>query len=82
MNYNLLKSKIYARGMKVEEFIEKMNENVHGNFSKTVYHKRMTGAVSFRREEIIACKKVLDLTQDDLMEIFLTSKCPKRYKRR
>lgn len=70
MNYNLLKSKIYARGMKVEEFIEKMNENVHGNFSKTVYHKRMTGAVSFRREEIIACKKVLDLTQDDLMEIF------------
>ena len=56
--------------MKVEEFIEKMNENVHGNFSKTVYHKRMTGAVSFRREEIIACKKVLDLTQDDLMEIF------------
>lgn len=70
MNYNLLKSKIYARGMKVEEFIEKMNENVHGNFSKTVYHKRMTGAVSFRREEIIACKKVLDLTQEDLMEIF------------
>nr|DAO45475.1 MAG TPA: Protein of unknown function (DUF739) [Caudoviricetes sp.] len=70
MNYNLLKSKIYARGMKVEEFIEKMNENVHGNFSKTVYHKRMTGSVSFRREEIIACKKVLDLTQDDLMEIF------------
>ena len=70
MNYNLLKSKIYARGMKVEEFIEKMNENVHGNFSKTVYHKRMTGAVSFRREEIIACKKGLDLTQDDLMEIF------------
>ena len=70
MNYNLLKSKIYARGMKVEEFIEKMNENVHGNFSKTVYHKLMTGAVSFRREEIIACKKVLDLTQDDLMEIF------------
>ena len=56
--------------MKVEEFIEKMNENVHGNFSKTVYHKRMTGSVSFRREEIIACKKVLDLTQDDLMEIF------------
>lgn len=70
MNYNLLKSKIYARGMKVEEFIEKMNENVHGNFSKTVYHKRMIGAVSFRREEIIACKKVLDLTQEDLMEIF------------
>lgn len=70
MNYNLLKSKIYARGMKVEEFIEKMNENVHGNFSKTVYRKRMTGAVSFRREEIIACKKVLGLTQDDLMEIF------------
>ena len=70
MNYNLLKSKIYARGMKVEEFIEKMNENVHGNFSQTVYHKRMTGAVSFRREEIIACKKVLDLTQEDLMEIF------------
>lgn len=70
MNYNLLKSKIYARGMKVEEFIEKMNENVHWNFSKTVYHKRMTGAVSFRREEIIACKKVLDLTQEDLMEIF------------
>ena len=70
MNYNLLKYKIYSRGMKVEYFIEKMNENVHGNFSKTVYHKRMTGAVSFRREEIIACKKVLDLTQDDLMEIF------------
>lgn len=70
MNYNLLKSKIYANGMKIEEFIEKMNENVHGNFSKTVYHKRMTGAVSFRREEIIACQKVLGLTQDDLMEIF------------
>ena len=70
MNYNLLKSKIYAKGMKIEEFIEKMNENVHGNFSKTVYHKRMTGAVSFRREEIIACQKVLGLTQDDLMEIF------------
>ena len=70
MNYNLLKSKIYAKGMKIEKFIEKMNENVHGNFSKTVYHKRMTGAVSFRREEIIACQKVLGLTQDDLMEIF------------
>lgn len=70
MNYNLLKSKIYAKGMKIEEFIEKMNENVHGNFSKTVYHKRMTGVVSFRREEIIACQKVLGLTQDDLMEIF------------
>ena len=49
MNYNLLKAKIVERGLKVEDFIDKMDENINGTFTKTVYHSRMNGAVSCRR---------------------------------
>nr|DAM49638.1 MAG TPA: Protein of unknown function (DUF739) [Caudoviricetes sp.] len=70
MNYNLLKAKIVERGLKVEDFIDEMNENINGTFTKTVYHSRMAGKVSFRREEIVACKKILDLSDDEIMDIF------------
>lgn len=70
MNYNLLKAKIIERGLKVEDFIDKMNENINGTFTKTVYRSRMIGKVSFRREEIVACKKILDLSDDEIMDIF------------
>lgn len=70
MNYNLLKAKIIERGLKVEDFIDKMNENINGTFTKTVYRSRMIGKVSFRREEIVACKKILDLSDNEIMDIF------------
>lgn len=70
MNYNLLKAKIVERGLKVEDFIDKMDENINGAFTKTVYHSRMNGTVSFRREEIIACKNILNLSDSEIMDIF------------
>jgi hypothetical protein len=70
MNYNLLKAKIVERGLKVEDFIDKMDENINGAFTKTVYHSRMNGAVSFRREEIVACKNILNLSDSEIMDIF------------
>ena len=70
MNYNLLKAKIVERGLKVEDFIDKMDKYINGAFTKTVYHSRMNGAVSFRREEIVACKNILNLSDSEIMDIF------------
>nr|DAK13547.1 MAG TPA: Protein of unknown function (DUF739) [Caudoviricetes sp.]DAK22482.1 MAG TPA: Protein of unknown function (DUF739) [Caudoviricetes sp.] len=74
MNKDALKSAIVKRGMKVEDFIQRLDLEVDRDFTRDVYYSRLSGRTEFKRDEMVACKKVLGLTDGDVMEIFFTDK--------
>jgi hypothetical protein len=65
INQNLLKSKIALSGLSAKEVAEKIGIP-YQNFSK-----RKAGKIEFNAKEIKAIKEVLNLTNDDVAEIFL-----------
>ena len=74
MNKDALKSAIVTRGMQVEDFIQRLDLEVDRDFTRDVYYSRLSGRTEFKRDEMVACKKVLGLTDGDVMEIFFTDK--------
>ena len=65
VNQNLLKSKIALSGLTFKELAQKIGIP-YQNFSK-----RNAGKIEFNAKEIKALKEVLNLTNDDVAEIFL-----------
>ena len=65
VNQNLLKSKIALSGLTFKELAQKIGIP-YQNFSK-----RKAGKIEFNAKEIKALKEVLNLTNDDVTELFL-----------
>ena len=66
INQNLLKSKIALAGLSFKEVAQKIGIP-YQNFSK-----RKAGKIEFNAKEIKALKEVLNLTNDDVVAIFLS----------
>lgn len=64
INQNLLKSKIALSGLSFKEVAQKICMP-YQNFSK-----RKAGKIEFTAKEIKAIKEALNLTNDDIAEIF------------
>lgn len=64
INQNLLNSKVALSGLTFKEVAQKIGIP-YQNFSK-----RKAGKIEFNAKEIKAIKEVLNLTNDDVVEIF------------
>lgn len=64
MNTNLLKAKIVEHGMNVESFCNK------ADFVRCTFDRKMTGKSDFTREEIARISHELDLSADEMRNIF------------
>lgn len=64
MKENLLRAKIVEKGMTVEQFC------IKANFSRSTFDRKLTGQTEFNREEIEIVAIELELTDDDIRNIF------------
>ncbi|AYZ73385.1 DUF739 domain-containing protein [Fusobacterium necrophorum] len=65
LNRNLLKSKLALKGFTIKELAEKMELN-YPNFSL-----KIRGKVLFSPQEIQKIQEILELTNDEVVEIFI-----------
>lgn len=74
MNASAVKAKIVFRDMSIDEFIDLVNQelskNGFSNMSRSTYYKNLRGEQEFSRSEIQAISKVLDLTDEEILDIF------------
>ena len=71
MKPNLLKAKLVENGMTPTQLTKKMaKEQV--KMSVPSYYQKLRGETEFRRDEISALAKVLDLSGDDVLNIFFS----------
>lgn len=61
-----LKKRIDDSGLKVSKIAEKMG------ISTTAYHNKVNGKVEFKSTEIKTLQEVLNLTGEDVLNIFLS----------
>ena len=66
VNQNLLKSKIALSGLSAKEVAEKIGIPYQS------FNNRKAGKIEFNSSEIKALKEVLNLTNDDVVAIFLS----------
>ena len=64
INQNLLKSKIALSGLTFKELAQKIGMPYQS------FNNRKTGKIEFNSSEIKALKDILNLTNDDVAEIF------------
>lgn len=64
MNVQLLNYKIKASGVSISEFYSSIG------MSATMYYKRRNNPACWRLDEIKLIKNVLNLTNEELMQIF------------
>lgn len=69
MNRNKLESQLKLKGIKVKEFIKKL-EDYGLTISKSTYYKRMKGEFEFDTKEIKAIVHVLGLSAEEMNDIF------------
>lgn len=65
-NVNKLKAKIAERGLTMKELAENIN------MSSATFSQKTSGKIKFSQEDIRKIDKELDLTSDELREIFLS----------
>ncbi|MEY8370159.1 hypothetical protein AAK938_01470 [Aerococcaceae bacterium 50-4] len=74
MNSNAVKAKIVFNGMSIDEFINQVNQELekkgYGSMSRSTYYKNLRGEQEFTRSEIQAISKVLNLSNDEVLNIF------------
>ena len=70
MNKDALKASIVNRGLTVEDFISQLSDQITG-FTRDMYYSRVSGRTEFKRSEIVACKEVLGLTDEETVSIFI-----------
>lgn len=64
MKENLLRAKIVENGMTIEQLCAK------ANFVRSTFDRKLTGQTEFNREEIEIIAIVLELTDDEIRNIF------------
>lgn len=72
MNYNDLKAEIARANLSIPKLAEAMNID-----KKTLY-SRMHGDTNFDQQEIAIISKILNLSADKILNIFLLIRFPKR----
>lgn len=65
-NTNKLKAKIAERGLTMKELAENIN------MSSSTFSQKVSGKVKFSQDDIRKIDKKLNLTADELREIFLS----------
>lgn len=65
-NTNKLKAKIAERGLNMKELAENIN------ISSSTFSQKVSGKVKFSQDDIRKIDKELNLTADELREIFLS----------
>ncbi|MFC1256490.1 MULTISPECIES: helix-turn-helix domain-containing protein [Staphylococcus] len=73
MDTSKLKSKMIYNKVKLPKLLELLNEKGIV-ISKSSYYKRMRGEVEFSLTEIRAISEILELTPEDIMDIFFDHK--------
>ena len=68
MDGRLLKAKIVIKGMKIEEFLTKANE--YGKLDRSKYYRVLRWEDEFDRSEILTISKTLDLSDNEMLDIF------------
>jgi len=69
MREELLRAKIVANKMTIEEFLVKLKS--HGiDMSKSAFYNKKNGNSDFTRNEIQVISKALDLNNDEVLAIF------------
>ena len=63
-NINKLKAKIAERGLTMKEFAENIN------MSNATFSQKLSGKIKFYQDDIRKIDRELDLTSDELKEIF------------
>lgn len=64
MNRNALKAKIVEMGMTIEQFCTK------AGFSRTTFWRKLRGKAEFDREEMVRISKTLNLSKEEMLNIF------------
>lgn len=81
MNKAKLYSALAMKEMHVNDFLKELNN--HGlKLSESAYYSRIRGEQEFDIKEIKTIVKVLNLTREEMNDIFLENWCPKRHLRR
>lgn len=74
MNSDAVKAKIVFNGMKIDEFLSLVNKELSNNgyssMSRSTYYKNLRGEQEFSRPEIQAISKVLNLSNQEILNIF------------
>lgn len=73
MNANVLKARMVLERMRIPDFLEKLSSQ-GCEMSKSAFHRKMNGKSEFDRKEILAIAKVLNLSREEMMEIFFERK--------
>lgn len=68
MDGNQLKARLILKGLKVDDFLEKVSK--YKRIDKNRYYRVLRGEDEFDRGEIVAITKALNLSEDELMDIF------------
>lgn len=80
MREELLRAKIVANKMTIEEFLVKLKS--YGiDMSKSAFYNKKNGNSDFTRNEIQVISKALDLNNDEVLAIFFNWMYRKRYKK-
>lgn len=66
---NALKSKVVAKGYKVDEFIQAVKKT-GVTFNESAYYDGLNGRREFDRGQIRAISEVLELTESEILDIF------------
>ena len=65
MNLKALKAEIIKNGLTISQLADMIDLE-----RKTLYH-RMNGSIQFKLHEVVAIAKILKLSDDDIIRIFL-----------
>ena len=69
MDERVLRAKLILKGFKVDEFIEKVNENGKV-LDRSKYYRALRGEGEFDRKEIESIRHALELTDEEVVNIF------------
>lgn len=73
MNTNALKARLVLEGLRVPDFLE-MLKSQGCEMGRSAFYRKMNGTTEFDRKEILAITEGLNLTQEEMLEIFFARK--------
>lgn len=71
MDYSKLKAKVTLNNTNIETLVDQMKD-CGISVSRNTLYRRFRGESEFTREEILALKSILNLTQAEVLEIFFS----------